>query len=128
MEKKNDKKLSLIADLQGVKLRIGKVKNEKQKIKFNQKFIFDNKNALGNSQRVNFPYPKIIKKLKKGNKILIDDGKYLFSVIGKKGNSVITKCRTQNCILKSKKSFHVPNIHITFDKLTKKIRKILKLQ
>ena len=58
---------------------------------FNQKFIFDGKKIPGDSKRVNFPYPKIIKKLKKGNKILIDDGKYLFSVIGKKGNSIITK-------------------------------------
>ena len=41
-----EKKLSLIADLQGVKLRIGKIKNEDQKIKFNQKFIFDNKKFL----------------------------------------------------------------------------------
>ena len=41
VEKKNGKKLSLIADLQGVKLRIGKVKNENQQIKFNQRFIFD---------------------------------------------------------------------------------------
>ena len=40
----NGKKLSLIADLQGVKLRIGKVKNENQHIKFNQQFVFDSKN------------------------------------------------------------------------------------
>ena len=99
VEKKNQKKLSLIADLQGVKLRIGKVQNESQKIKYNQKFIFDSKKIPGNSQRVNFPYPKILKKLKKGNKILIDDGKFLFSVIRKK-NSVITKCKSQNCITK----------------------------
>ena len=43
IEKINGKKLSLIADLQGVKLRIGKVKNEIQRVKFNQKFTFDNK-------------------------------------------------------------------------------------
>ena len=130
VEKKNGKKLSLIADLQGdlqgVKLRIGKVKDENQKISFNQKFVFDNKKKPGDSQRVAFPYPKIIKKLKKGNKILIDDGKYLFSVIGKKGNSVITKCRSQNCIIKSNKSFHVPNLDITFNKLTVKDKKDIK--
>ena len=126
VEKKNGKKLSLIADLQGVKLRIGKVKNENQKISFNQKFVFDNKKTPGDTQRVAFPYPKIIKKLKKGNKILIDDGKYLFSVIGKKGNSVITKCRSQNCIIKSNKSFHVPNLDITFNKLTVKDKKDIK--
>ena len=43
IEKNTKKKISLIADLQGVKLRVGKIKNENQKIKFNQKFIFDNK-------------------------------------------------------------------------------------
>ena len=100
VEKKTGKKLSLIADLQGVKLRVGKVKNENQKIKYNQKFVFDNKREPGDENRINFPYSKILKKLKKRNKILIDDGKYLFTVIGKKGNSVVTKCRSLNCTLK----------------------------
>ena len=77
-------------------------------------------------KRVNFPHPKIIKKLKKGNKILIDDGKYLFTVISKKGNAVTTKCQSQNCILKSNKSFHVPNLDIVFNKLTGKDKKDIK--
>ena len=80
IEKKTRKKISLIADLQGVKLRVGKIKNESQKIKYNQKFIFDNKTEIGNDKRVTFAYPKILKKLKKGNKILIDDGKFIFIV------------------------------------------------
>ena len=79
IEKITNKKISLIADLQGVKLRVGKIKNENQKIKFNQKYIFDNKFEIGNNKRITFPYPKILKKLKKGNKILIDDGKFIFS-------------------------------------------------
>ena len=33
IEKSTNKKISLIADLQGVKLRVGKVKNNSQKIK-----------------------------------------------------------------------------------------------
>ena len=37
VEKKSNKKISLIADLQGVKLRIGKIKS--QIIKYNQKRI-----------------------------------------------------------------------------------------
>ena len=126
VEKKNGKKLSLIADLQGVKLRIGKIKNENQQIRYNQRFIFDGKKIPGDSKRVNFPHPKIIKKLKKGNKILIDDGKYLFTVISKKGNAITTKCQSQNCILKSNKSFHVPNLDIVFNKLTGKDKKDIK--
>jgi len=55
IEKITNKKISLIADLQGVKLRVGKIKNENQKIYFNQKYIFDNKQELGNNNRITFP-------------------------------------------------------------------------
>ena len=65
VEKRSEKKLSLIADLQGVKLRIGEIARRNQKIKFNQKFIFDSKKKIGDSSRVYFPYPKIISKIKK---------------------------------------------------------------
>jgi pyruvate kinase len=120
------KKISLIADLQGVKLRIGKIKNSSQKIKFNQKFIFDNKSEIGNNNRVSFAYPKILKKLKKGNKILIDDGKFIFIVTKKIGSSVITECKSQNCFIKSNKSVHIQNVDVTFNKLTIKDKKDIK--
>ena len=83
IEKSTNKKIALIADLQGVKLRVGKIKDDNQKIKYNQKYILIKKRNWDNS-RINFPYPKILKKLKKGNKILIDDGKFTFIVIRKK--------------------------------------------
>ena len=41
IEKSTSKKIALIADLQGVKLRVGKIKDDNQKIKYNQKYIFD---------------------------------------------------------------------------------------
>ena len=76
IEKSSNKKIALIADLQGVKLRVGKIKGNNQRIKYNQKYIFDTKKNIGDNSRITFPYPKILKKLKKGNKILIDDGKF----------------------------------------------------
>ena len=127
IEKRKDKKISLIADLQGIKLRIGKIKEGCQKIKFNQKFILDNKMQVGNNFRVNFPYIKILKKLKKGNKILIDDGKYLFSVVTKSKNSIITRCKSHNCIIRSNKGVHIPNINMPFNNLTSKDKKDIKI-
>ena len=127
IEKIKGKKISLIADLQGVKLRIGKIKGESQKINYNQKFVFDNKKKPGDQYRVNFPYPKIIKKIKKGNKILIDDGKFLFIVTSKNKDSIITKCKSQNCVLKDNKSIHITNFDINFNKLTSKDRKDIKM-
>ena len=126
IEKKKNKKISLIADLQGIKLRIGKFEDINQKIKYNNKFIFDTNSQLGNSNRVNFPYPNIIKKLKKGNKILIDDGKFTFKVIKKTKNSITTICQSQNCTIKNNKSIHVPNFDMPFNKLTKKDKNDIK--
>ena len=126
IEKNTNKKISLIADLQGVKLRVGKVKEDSQKIKYNQKFIFDSKNDIGDQTRVTLPYPKILKKLKKGNKILIDDGKFTFIVKNKKGSTITTTCKSQNCYIKSNKSIHIPNFEIAFNKLTSKDKKDIK--
>ena len=124
IEQIKNKKIALIADLQGVKLRIGIIQN--QKIKYNQRFVFDNKNIAGNSNRVSFLYPNIIKKLKIGNKILVDDGKYTFVVVNKKNNIVTTICKSQNCQIKSNKSVHIPNFDIPFHQLTLKDKKDIK--
>ena len=126
IEKLKNKKIALIADLQGVKLRVGQIKKDNQKIKYNQKYIFDNKKEIGDHSRVCFPHPKILKKLKKGNKILIDDGKFTFVVTSRKGLSVRTICKSQNCYLKSNKSIHIPNFDIVFDKLTSKDKRDIK--
>ena len=90
IEKTLNKKLSIIADLQGVKLRIGKINNVNSiNIKYNQKFIFDSDKKIGDQNRVCFPYPSILKKVKTGNKILLDDGKYTFKVIKKIKNYLL---------------------------------------
>ena len=126
IERSTNKKIALIADLQGVKLRVGKIKKENQRIKYNQKYTFDNKKKIGDHLRINFPYPNILKKLKKGNKILIDDGKFTFVIISKKGSAVTTICKSQNCYMKSNKSIHIPNFDISFKRLTFKDKKDIK--
>ncbi len=126
IEKSKRKHIAIIADIQGIKLRIGKLNKKNIKVKFNQKFIFDSKSDVGNNNRVKFPFPKILKKIKKGYKILLDDGKYVFVVVGKKKNQIVTKCKSQNCLLNSNKSVHIPKIEIPFTKLTTKDRKDIK--
>ena len=126
IEKNKNKKISLIADLQGVKLRVGKIKDDNQKINFNQRYVFDNKKELGNNYRITFPHLKILNKLKKGDKILIDDGKFSFVVIKKIQNAVVTICKSQNCYIKSNKSVHLKNLDISINKLTTKDKKDIK--
>ena len=123
LENKLNKRIAIIADLQGVKLRIGKISNGKLRIKHRQKFTFDTSKKIGNNLRVCFPYSFIINKIKKGSKILLDDGKYVFKVIKKNKNSLVTRCLSANCVLSSNKSVHIPNIKIPLNRLTKKDKK-----
>ena len=123
LENKLNKRIAIIADLQGIKLRIGKTSSEKLRIKRNQKFTFDTNKKVGNNLRVCFPYPFIINKIKIGNKILLDDGKFTFKVIKKNKKSLVTRCLSTNCILSSNKSVHIPNIKIPLKRLTKKDKK-----
>ncbi len=126
VEKNKNKKISLIADLQGIKLRLGKIKNDKIKIGFNQKVVLHSKRQPGNINTINFPYPKILKKLKKGNKILIDDGKFIFKIFSKQKKSIVAVCKSHNCLIRSNKSVHIPNFEILFDKLTLKDKRDIK--
>ena len=123
LENKLSKRIAIIADLQGIKLRIGKISSSKLSIKHKQKFTFDINKRIGNNLRVCFPYPFIINKIKKGSKILLDDGKFIFKVIKKNKKSIVTRCQSTNCVLSSNKSVHVPNIKIPLNRLTKKDKK-----
>ena len=122
-----NKKISIIADLQGVKLRLGKIENNAIKIKANQKIIIDSLNKIGSQERLSFPYPQLLKKVKVGNKILIDDGKYLFKVIKKIKNGVIAVNQSGNGRISSNKSLHIPNFFVPFDNLTKKDKQDIKI-
>jgi len=126
IENQTQKRISIIADLQGVKLRIGKINTNFINIKPNQKFIFDNDKQSGDKTRVCFPYPSILKKLKKGNRILIDDGKFSFKVIKNIPNGVLTVCQSDNCKISSNKSIHLQNFFIPFNNLTTKDKNDIK--
>jgi len=74
-EKLNVKPIAIVADLQGIKLRIGKILENQASLKRGDTFNFDLNKKIGSQSRVYLPYPEIFKKIKKSNKILIDDGK-----------------------------------------------------
>ena len=126
LEKKTKKRIALIGDLQGIKLRIGKMKNNQVQIKKNQKFTFDLNKKEGDFSRVCLPYAFIVRKIKKNNIILIDDGKYAFKVLRKSQKSILTKCLSQNCSLSSNKSIHISNVTLPFNSLTSKDKKDIK--
>jgi len=118
-EKLNAKPIAIVADLQGIKLRIGKILENQVSLKRGDTFNFDLNKKIGSQSRVYLPYPEIFKKIKKSNKILIDDGKFVFKITKLSKNSIQTVCQN-DCIIKNFKSIHIPGLEVDFDNLTAK--------
>ena len=118
-EKLNAKPVAIVADLQGIKLRIGKILENQVSLKRGDTFNFDLNKKIGSQSRVYLPYPEIFKKIKKGNKILIDDGKFVFKIKKLTKNSIQTVCQN-DCTIKNFKSIHIPGLEVDFDDLTVK--------
>ena len=118
-EKVNSKPIAIVADLQGIKLRIGKIFGNQVSLKRGDTFNFDLNKKIGSQSRVYLPYPEIFKKIKKSNKILIDDGKFVFKITKLAKNSIQTVCQN-DCIIKNFKSIHIPGLEVDFDNLTVK--------
>jgi pyruvate kinase len=121
-EKINAKPIAIVADLQGIKLRIGKIFGNQVSLKRGDTFNFDLNKKIGSQSRVYLPYPEIFKKIKKSNKILIDDGKFVFKITKLAKNSIQTVCQN-DCIIKNFKSIHIPGLEVDFDDLTVKDKK-----
>ena len=83
--------VGIIADLQGPKIRVAKFKNGSVMLEDGAEFIVDadlDKDA-GNNKQVGTDYKALPKDVKKGDVLLLDDGKLVFTVKEVKGNKVI---------------------------------------
>jgi pyruvate kinase len=125
-EKVNSKPIAIVADLQGIKLRIGKIFGNQVSLKKGDTFNFDLNKKIGSQSRVYLPYPEIFKKIKKSNKILIDDGKFVFKITKLAKNSIQTVCQN-DCIIKNFKSIHIPGLEVDFDNLTAKDKRDIQI-
>ena len=119
-----DKKLSLntaiIADLQGPKLRIGKMRKNSS-FKEGGKITIDSKSQLvGNSKKLYVNYKNLAKDIKEGENILLDDGKIILKILSTNKKDLITAEVIQGGNIASNKGFNLPNTKISLSPLTEK--------
>ena len=111
---------SILADLQGPKLRVGKMKEEVvvqpgDKITFSTSEEFE-----GTKERVYMNYKQFPKDVKEGERILLDDGKLMFKVVKTDGKTEVEAEVVQGGPLRSKKGVNLPNTDISLPALTEK--------
>lgn len=125
-EKTNTKHVAIVADLQGIKFRIGKIQDNQISLKKGDIFSFDLNKKIGSQSRVHLPYPDIFRKIRKNNKILIDDGKFVFKIKKLLKNSIETICQN-DCTIRNFKSIHIPGLEVDFDSLTTKDKRDIQI-
>ena len=106
-----NKPIGILVDLQGPKIRIGKVKNGENLLKKGSPFLLDLKEDIGDHKRVKLPHKKIFSSVKKGHLILLDDGKIHLKITSVKVNEIRTKV-LQGGYLKSNKGVNLPQTNI----------------
>lgn len=101
-------KITIIGDLQGPKIRIGKVENDAVELIEGEEFIITNEQMdYGNSHKVSTAYKDLVNEVKEGNQILLDDG-YIHLVCNKVDKHNIYTTVTKGGILTNNKGIIVP--------------------
>ena len=106
-----NKPIGILVDLQGPKIRIGAVENSNNLLEKGNIFTLDLKKDIGSNKRVFLPHKKIFVSVKKGQLILLDDGKIHLRVMSVKINQIKTRV-IQGGYLKSNKGVNLPQTDI----------------
>ena len=109
---------AILADLQGPKLRVGLMKEEVvvepgDTISFCTGVEFE-----GTSEKVYMNYDNFPKDVKKGEFVLLDDGKLMFEVLETNEKDTVRTKVIQGGPLRSKKGVNLPNTSISLPALT----------
>jgi pyruvate kinase len=112
--------VGILADLQGPKLRVGKMKDGVV-VETGDRIVFTTeKIEQGTADHVYMNYQSFPKDVKAGERILLDDGKLIFEVESTNGQSEVIASVVQGGPLKSNKGVNLPNTEVSLPALTEK--------
>ena len=117
-EQKN-RYITIVADMQGPKLRVGNFAKEKVMLKAGDSFRLDMDETPGDETRVCLPHPEIFKALKVGDNLLLNDGQITLTVEKCDETSALTKVKFGGA-LSSHKGVNLPNTKLNISSLTPK--------
>ncbi len=124
LEKRTGRPTTILADLQGPKLRVGKFAEDKVTLSAGQVFRLDRDSAPGDSTRVELPHREIFIAIKTGARLLLDDGKLVLRVTDHGNDWIETKVVTGGPLSNSK-GLNVPDVVVPMAALTDKDRRDL---
>lgn len=111
--------VAILQDLQGPKIRIGKVENDNVILKDGQKISITINEMIGNASMIFSRYQPIINDVAVGDAVLLDDGKIALRCEHKTATELHCLVE-QGGVLKSNKGINLPHSSISAETLTPK--------
>ncbi len=121
LEKTLGRPTTILADLQGPKLRVGTFAGGKVELKTGALFRLDRDPAPGNVNRACLPHVEIFAALEVGARLLLDDGKLVLRVTDMADDHVMTRVEVGG-MLSDRKGLNVPDVVIPVAAMTEKDR------
>lgn len=110
---------TILADLQGPKLRVGKFADGRVILEPGQRFILDRVPDPGDSSRVELPHREIFAAIARDARLLLDDGKLVLRVTDHDDDRIETVVEVGGALSNSK-GLNVPDVVLPMAALTEK--------
>ena len=111
---------AILADLQGPKIRVGKIKNNGVEIKNGNEITITSEECEGDASKVYISYQNFPQDVAAGEFILLDDGKLKLEIKSTNNIDKVIAIVRHGGILKSNKGVNLPNTKISLPCLTPK--------
>ncbi|MGC6400165.1 pyruvate kinase [Sphingomonas sp. FW199] len=121
LEKQFGRPTTILADLQGPKLRVGKFTDGRVILETGQRFVLDRSAEPGDSTRVELPHREIFQAIETGAHLLLDDGKLKLRVLEHDETRIVTEVQVGGPLSNSK-GLNVPDVVLPMAALTEKDR------
>jgi len=121
LEKELGRVSTILFDLQGPKLRVGRFAEGKVMLETGQGFVLDISPEPGDATRVQLPHKRIFDALEVGARLLLDDGKLVLRVLSVEPDRVETRVEVGG-VLSNAKGLNVPDVVVPMTALTPKDR------
>jgi pyruvate kinase len=118
---KRHRPIAALLDLQGPKIRVGKLKDGQIELRPGAELIVTTEQILGDEKRVSTSYQMLPSDVKIGDHILLDDGYLSLAVTGVEGRDVRTVVISGG-ILKNNKGINLPGVEVSAPALSEKDR------
>ena len=115
------KAVAVLLDLQGPKIRVGKIANGQIELRSGAELTITTENILGDDKRVSTTYTGLPHDVKPGDQILLDDGYLALAVTQVSGTDVKTVVVTGG-MLKNNKGINLPGVDVSAPALSEKDR------